>query len=51
MRSKVRRRLLGLGLIAAASTISVLATAAPAHAGRCYTIGYGNNSVTICPWD
>jgi hypothetical protein len=48
MRSTVRRLLAGLGIVAAAAAVSVLAAPAPAHAA-CYTVQVGSDGITVCP--
>jgi len=48
MRSKTRRVLLSLGIIAAAPLLSIL-TPATAHADDCYFAQVGPQSVRVCP--
>ena len=47
MRSKTRRVLLGLGIIAAAPLLTIL-TPSAAHAD-CYGVTIGPQTTTICP--
>ena len=48
MRSTIRRVQVGLGVLTAASAISLLAPA-PAFAGPCYTIYVDGQAVRVCP--
>jgi hypothetical protein len=48
MRSKTRRVLLGLGIIAAAPLLSIL-TPSAAHADTCYRAWVGPQTVEVCP--
>ena len=48
MRSTLRRLQIGLGVLTAASALSLLA-APPASADTCYTVWVGPQAVTICP--
>jgi hypothetical protein len=47
MRSTARRWLAGLGILSAASVLSMLAPT-PAHAA-CYTVQVGDQGVQVCP--
>jgi hypothetical protein len=49
MRSTRRRWLVGLGIVAISSVLSVFAPA-PAHAGECYTVTVGSDGFIVCPW-
>jgi hypothetical protein len=48
MRSKIRRLLLSVAIVAAAPMLTIL-TATPAHAGTCYSVLVGTQWVTVCP--
>jgi hypothetical protein len=48
MRSKTRRVLLGLGIIAAAPLLTILSPAT-AHADTCYSVRVGPQTTTVCP--
>jgi hypothetical protein len=49
MRSTRRRLLVGLGIVAISSVLSVFAPT-PAHASDCYTVWVGTDGVQVCPW-
>lgn len=49
MRSTVRRLVAALGILTCATTLSVLGTSSAAHAGTCYIVQVGPQSVTVCP--
>jgi hypothetical protein len=48
MRSRTRRLLLSIAIIAAAPVVTIL-TPATAHAGTCYIVQAGPQSFTVCP--
>jgi hypothetical protein len=48
MRSKTRRILVGVSILAVAPLLTVL-TPQAAHAGTCYTVQTGPQSFTVCP--
>jgi hypothetical protein len=50
MRSTLRRWLVGIGIVAAISAVSVLGSA-PAFADQtCYRVTVGSEGAEICPW-
>jgi hypothetical protein len=49
MRFHVRRWLVGLGIVTFTAVASLFVATTPAHAGDCYTITVGPQSVQICP--
>jgi hypothetical protein len=49
MRSTRRCWLVGLGIVAVSSVLSLFAPA-PAHASDCYTVSVGTDGFTVCPW-
>jgi hypothetical protein len=48
MRSKTRRVLVGIGILAAAPLLTIM-TPQAAHAGTCYVVQAGPQSFTVCP--
>ena len=48
MRSTIRRLQIGLGVLTAASALSLL-MAPTASATECYTVYVGSQAVTVCP--
>lgn len=48
MRTRTRRLLLSVAIVAATPLLTIL-TPAPAHAGTCYTVQAGPQWFTVCP--